>query len=120
VAQKIGIRYTSSDLFRPEKNITLGSNYLKTLLDDFEGNHILATAAYNAGPNRVKGWLEKQNMILPHDIWIETLPFHETRNYIQNVLAFSVIYAHRLGINSPLIAKQEMLIGTIRPPALSP
>jgi soluble lytic murein transglycosylase len=120
VAQKIGVRYSTSDLYRPEKNITLGSNYLKTLLDDFEGNHILATAAYNAGPRRVKGWLEKQNMVLPHDIWIETLPFHETRNYIQNVLAFSVIYAHRLGIDSPLIAKQDMLIGSIRPVASSP
>jgi soluble lytic murein transglycosylase len=112
VARKMGLNYSKSDLFKPEKNIALGSNYLKTLLDDFQGNHILATAAYNAGPQRVKSWLNKQNLALPHDIWIETLPFHETRNYIQNVLAFSVIYGHRLGIDTQLINEQEMIIGT--------
>lgn len=111
VAKKLGVSFNNSDLFKPEKNITLGSSYLKTLLDDFDGNHILATAAYNAGPHRVKRWLNRQSAALPHDIWIETLPFHETRNYVQNVLAFSVIYGHRLGIDSPLIGKQEMLIG---------
>ena len=84
---------------------------MKHLLDDFQGNRILATAAYNAGPHRVKKWLKNQPATLPHDIWIETLPFHETRNYVQNVLAFSVIYGHRLGIKSPLIAKQELFIG---------
>ncbi|MFA7553620.1 MAG: transglycosylase SLT domain-containing protein [Spongiibacteraceae bacterium] len=113
VAQKIGISYNQSDLFQAEKNIALGSNYLKSLLDDFNGNRILATAAYNAGPNRVKKWLERQPATLPHDIWIETLPFHETRNYVQNVLAFSVIYGHRLGLNTPLINPQELFIGHI-------
>lgn len=113
VAQQIGMSFSNSDLYRPEKNITLGSHYLKDLLEDFSGNHILATAAYNAGPYRVKKWLERQPNALPHDIWIETLPFHETRNYVQNVLAFSVIYGHRLGINSTLIGKQERLIGNL-------
>ncbi len=111
VAKRIGVPHKKSDLFRAEHNITLGSSYLKHLLDDFEGNRILATAAYNAGPHRVRKWLKNQTESLPHDIWIETLPFHETRNYVQNVLAFSVIYGHRLGIDSPLIAEQELFIG---------
>ncbi len=112
VAKRIGVNYDQRELFQADKNITLGSNYLKELLDDFQGNHILATAAYNAGPYRVKRWLKQQGQALPYDIWIETLPFYETRNYVQNVLAFSVIYGHRLGINSRLIGQNESVIGT--------
>lgn len=111
VAEKMGVSYSQKDLFTADKNIALGSNYLKQLLDDFSGNRILATAAYNAGPHRVKKWLHRQTATLPHDIWIETLPFYETRNYVQNVLAFSVIYGHRLGVRSPLINTEESLIG---------
>ncbi len=111
VARKIGVKYKTQDLLQADKNIILGSNYLKQLLGDFEGNHILATAAYNAGPYRVKKWLKNQPSTLPYDIWIETLPFHETRNYVQNVLAFSVIYGHRLGLSSPLIGQTELTIG---------
>lgn len=111
VAKKMGVSYNKKDLLTADKNIALGSNYLKQLLDDFSGNRILATAAYNAGPHRVKKWLNRQTATLPHDIWIETLPFYETRNYVQNVLAFSVIYGHRLGIDSPLINTKESLIG---------
>lgn len=115
VAKKIGVKYSRSDLFQAEKNILLGSNYLRQLLDDFSGNRILATAAYNAGPHRVKKWLQRQTKALPHDIWIETLPFYETRNYVQNVLAFSVIYGHRLGTNSSMIDTGEVLIGGAKP-----
>ncbi len=111
VAQKLGIKFRSRDLYRADKNITLGSNYLKQLLTQFQGNRILATAAYNAGPHRVQRWLKHQQTALPYDIWIETLPFHETRNYVKNVLAFSVIYGHRLGLDTPLIGQQELVIG---------
>ncbi|WP_101757134.1 transglycosylase SLT domain-containing protein [Oceanicoccus sp. KOV_DT_Chl] len=111
VARKIGIPFKKQDLFIAENNITLGSNYLKELLEVFSGNHILATAAYNAGPHRVKKWLNNQSSALPYDIWIETLPFHETRNYVQNVLAFSIIYGHRLGITTSLTGDTPLLIG---------
>jgi soluble lytic murein transglycosylase len=57
----------------------------------FEGNLAYASAAYNAGPYRVSQWLEARGE-LPLDIWIETIPFDETRRYVQNVLAFRVIY----------------------------
>ena len=115
IARKLGMKYRTQDLFQPDKNITLGSVYLKQLLEAFKGNHILATAAYNAGPYRVKKWLDKQQQALPYDIWIETLPYYETRNYVQNVLAFSVIYGYRLGINTPLIGAQESVIQQATP-----
>ena len=111
MAKKLGVTFKSNDLFQPEHNIAYGSNYLKHLLEEYQGNHILATAAYNAGPHRVNKWLKRQPRSLPYDIWIETLPFHETRNYVQNVLAFSVIYGHRLGLDTRLIGKQESIIG---------
>ncbi len=99
-ARRNGLHYRQRDLLKPQKNITLGSRYLQQLLKQFNGNPVLATAAYNAGPRRVKQWLADDHEI-PHDIWIETIPFSETRNYVQNVLAFSVIYSYRLGSEYP-------------------
>ena len=97
LAKSLGIQISTQDLYQPEKNIALGSNYLKQLLDTF-GNPVLATAAYNAGPNNVQRWLKQQPLSIGTDIWIETLPYYETRDYVQNVIAFSVIYSQRLGI----------------------
>ncbi len=57
---------------------------------------MLATASYNAGPYRVKRWL-KDAKILPADIWIETIPYKETRNYVKSVLAYQEIYQHKPG-----------------------
>jgi soluble lytic murein transglycosylase len=54
-------------------------------------NQAHASAAYNAGPHRAKRWLKSRGT-LPLDIWIETIPFDETRKYVQNVLTYSVIY----------------------------
>jgi len=95
IARKHKIPYHSrQQLFDPEKNIELASAYLTSLLDQFDGNNIYATAAYNAGPHRVEKWL-KTTAHLPIDVWIESIPFHETRQYVKNVLTFSVIYAYR-------------------------
>jgi soluble lytic murein transglycosylase len=92
VAKRYTVPYRSSnDLNSPETNISLGTAYLSQMLERFNGNRVFATAAYNAGPHRVSRWLEERGN-LPLDIWIETIPFDETRNYVQNVLAFGVIY----------------------------
>ncbi|WP_163833643.1 transglycosylase SLT domain-containing protein [Spartinivicinus ruber] len=97
VARKNGFRYRGTkELFNPKKNIQLGTAYLVELMKTFNGNRILATAAYNAGPHRVKQWLKRSNN-LPYDIWIESIPFNETRKYVQNVLAYQVIYSNKLG-----------------------
>ncbi|RRJ84648.1 transglycosylase SLT domain-containing protein [Aestuariirhabdus litorea] len=95
------------DLLNPETNIQLGSRYLAQLLEQFGGNRVLATAAYNAGPSRVRQWLANTGT-LPFDIWIETIPFEETRQYVQNVLSFSLIYRDKLGANPQLLTMEEI------------
>lgn len=107
-ASRSGMSFSTYDLLKPETNIALGGRYLGQLLNQFDGNRILAAAAYNAGPNRVKQWLNKDKSAqLPFDIWIETIPYRETRGYVQNVLAYSVIYGYRLGDKKPFITKGE-------------
>jgi len=106
-ARRSGIKHHKSDLFNPEHNIKLGSSYLNQLLQQYKGNRILATAAYNAGPHRVDRWLRKTPQDVAFDIWIETIPFKETRGYVQNVLAFSVIYAYRMGTATSLVTESE-------------
>lgn len=107
-AHRSGMSFSTYDLLKPETNIALGGRYLGQLLNEFDGNRILAAAAYNAGPNRVKKWLNKdQSTQLPYDIWIETIPYRETRGYVQNVLAYSVIYGYRLGEKMPFITQGE-------------
>ena len=104
-ARRHGVKYASSQqLTDPETNIQLGTAYLGTMLRRFNNNRILASAAYNAGPSRVERWI---NPDLPLDVWIETLPFEETRSYVQNVLMFSSIYAWRLNQTPPLIMPNE-------------
>ncbi|MGK2915339.1 MAG: transglycosylase SLT domain-containing protein [Porticoccaceae bacterium] len=100
--------YGVSDLDRPAVNVRLGSIYYRQMLDRFDDNRILATAAYNAGPGRVRSWLDDTDGKLPFDVWIETIPFKETRNYVQNVLAFSVIYNHHLGTRRRMLDAAEM------------
>ena len=83
------------ELLSPNLNIKLGTAYLRQVLDQLNNHQVLATAAYNAGPHRVKSWLpEKQ---LSADRWVETIPFNETRKYTERVMAYSVIYEQRLG-----------------------
>jgi soluble lytic murein transglycosylase len=74
------------------------------MLRKFDNNRILASAAYNAGPGRVNQWL---NPNVPFDVWIEIIPFTETRNYVQNVLMFSSIYSRRMNERQPLIYPHE-------------
>jgi soluble lytic murein transglycosylase len=82
-------------LFEPDTNIALGSAYLKQMKGELGDSSVLATAAYNAGPHRVNRWLPPRT--LPADIWIELVPFKETRGYLQRVLAYTVIYEKRMG-----------------------
>lgn len=107
-AKRHGVPYRGvQDLNNPALNIQLGSHYYRQMLDRFDNNRILATAAYNAGPGRVQGWLRQSAGTLPFDAWIEVIPFAETRNYVQNVLAFSMIYAHHLDSDAPMLSEAE-------------
>jgi soluble lytic murein transglycosylase len=83
-------------LLDPKLNARFGTHYLRSLLDRLDGHPVLAIAAYNAGPHRVRRWLPDAGS-LEADIWIENVPFRETRNYLQRVLAYTAIYQNRLG-----------------------
>ena len=97
VARELNIKITgNSSILEIDNNIRLGTAYLRKILDGYDGNSVLATAAYNAGPHRVREWLPKRDD-LAADIWVETIPFKETRNFVKNVLAFAVVYDYRLG-----------------------
>lgn len=84
----------STDLLRPDLNIRLGTQYLRKTLDSL-GNPVLATAAYNAGPGRVRRWLPDGEP-MPAALWVDTIPFSETRGYVRNVFAYATIYDTRL------------------------
>jgi soluble lytic murein transglycosylase len=69
------------------------------LLNQFEGQLALATAAYNAGPKKVTQWLPVEGSV-PSDIWVETIPYKETRKYVASVLSYSVIYQQLMHRNA--------------------
>ncbi|ENC6420049.1 TPA: transglycosylase SLT domain-containing protein [Aeromonas veronii] len=107
-AGKLGVPYRNEQqLFDPTMNIRLGSAYLKRLLDVYDGNRILAAAAYNAGPGRVKRWREQSDN-KPMDVWVESIPYKETRNYVQNVLSFDLIYQHKLQQPLRFMSEREL------------
>ncbi|MFO1350398.1 MAG: transglycosylase SLT domain-containing protein [Gammaproteobacteria bacterium] len=83
-------------LLQPDTNIRFGVHYLRAVLDRFQNNPVLASAAYNAGPERTKNWLPAAGGMAA-DIWVETIPFDETRKYVQRVLEYSAVYGWRLG-----------------------
>ncbi len=83
-----------AELLNADRNIQLGSAYLSKVYKENQMNPVLATAAYNAGPSRVKRWLPKQP--LAADIWLENIPFNETRKYTSNVLSYTAIFEHQL------------------------
>ncbi|WAH60891.1 transglycosylase SLT domain-containing protein [Pseudomonas silvicola] len=101
-ARKFSIPLASpSQAIDPDKNIQLGAAYLSQVHAQFNGNRVLASAAYNAGPGRVKQWLRGANH-LSFDVWVESIPFDETRQYVQNVLSYAVIYGQKLNTPQPI------------------
>ncbi len=109
-AKSIGLKgFKTSKLKQAETNIPIGSAYMKQMLDKFDGNMVLATAAYNAGPHRVSKWLPKQGCEQP-DIWVEQIPFNETRKYVSRVLYFANIYDWRLETSIKPIRERMTMI----------
>ncbi len=109
-AKRIGLKgFKTSKLTQAKTNIPIGTAYMKQMFDKFDGNIVLATAAYNAGPHRVNKWLPKQGCEEP-DVWIEQIPFNETRKYVRRVLYFANIYDWRLGSDIKPIKKRMALV----------
>ena len=104
LARRQGRRFNARDLYSVPHNLDLGSAYYRHLLDRFDGYRPLALAAYNAGPSRVRRWLGRDQ---PLDIWIETIPYPDTRDYVKAVLVYSVVFEHRLGRRAELLTERE-------------
>ena len=97
-------------LIDPTVNVRFGTYYLKQQLERF-GHPALATAAYNAGPNRVTTWLPKMPMAL--DLWVATIPYSETRLYVQRVLTAQVLYEWRYNAR---LTRIDSLVDPFIPP----
>ncbi|MBN4079357.1 transglycosylase SLT domain-containing protein [Beggiatoa alba] len=98
-------------LTHADTNLALGTRYLRQMLKRFGGQTVLATAAYNAGARRIMGWLPTEST-LDAQRWIESIPFKETRDYVTSVLAFTIIYADRLGIEQTRLTQSMPEIPT--------
>jgi soluble lytic murein transglycosylase len=94
------LAYRPNDLNKPDYNMQLGMATLAENLDRWDGSYILAIASYNAGPTNVRNWVDtygdpRSANVDPID-WVESIPFPETRNYVQRVLENLEVYRNRL------------------------
>jgi soluble lytic murein transglycosylase len=90
-------------------NLRLGTSYLRMVIDDFGGSLPMALAGYNAGPGRPRRW--RDGPPLEPAIWAETIPIHETRDYVKKVLANATVYARRLG--GPSVPALQTWLGPV-------
>ena len=91
LARLEGVTYRTSRLYDPGVSIRFGTRYLRQLLDQFASRPELALAGYNAGPHRVKDWTD-MNMTIPAEVFIEEIPFTETRNYVKLIMRNEMVY----------------------------
>ena len=91
LARLEGVTYRTSRLYDPGVSIRFGTRYLRQLLDRFASRPELALAGYNAGPHRVRDWTD-MNMKIPAEVFIEEIPFTETRNYVKLILRNEMLY----------------------------
>jgi soluble lytic murein transglycosylase len=99
MAHKLDLDISKADahkILAPDNNIRLGSAYLRRMLDRFDDNYMLATASYNAGPGRISRWRGELGCV-PADLWVEYIPFRETRNYVKRVMEYTAIFDARMG-----------------------
>ena len=112
-ARRVGLPTpTRSQLIEPGVNIPLGSAFLASLVQRFEGETAMATAGYNAGPNAARRWLPPAAP-MDLDVWTENIPFNETRAYVQRVAWHAVVFDW-LGERKPRPAKDWLRV--VRPP----
>ena len=106
-ARRIGLTLKPDWREDRSTNLTLGTHYLRMVLDEFGGSLPMALAAYNAGPNRPRRW--REGPPLEPAIWAETIPIHETRDYVKKVLSNAQVYTQRLG--QPAAPSLKSLLG---------
>ena len=95
------------DLFKPLNNILLGTAHLNDLNNLYPNNRILIAASYNAGKNRVNQWLYRANNKLTLDEFVASIPFYETRDYVQNTIVYDFYYQILQQKENPQMFSQE-------------
>jgi len=106
VARQLGMKsYSSAKIHSIDLNAAMGTYYLRHVLDSLDGQPVLASAAYNAGPNRARAWLDAKP--LEGAIYIESIPFGETRDYVKKVMTNAVYYSAVLG-GRPFSLKEKL------------
>jgi soluble lytic murein transglycosylase len=115
VAKRIGMHDYSSDLIHDlTTNVSIGTHYIRYTFELMNGQAVMATAAYNAGPSRAKRWQPTEPMEAA--IYIESIPFAETRSYVQKVMANAQMYVPRLGRSAlSLKSRLGVIPGTNKP-----
>ena len=96
-----------SQLLDPEMNINIGTSYLQYVYQQFGNNRIFASAAYNAGPGRVRTWRGNSGGRIDAVAFIESIPFSETRGYVKNVLSYDAYYRYFMGQKETLLSDAE-------------
>ncbi len=113
VAKQMKLKsYRNALISRLDTNLRIGTYYMKSVLSHSENSPVLASASYNAGPSRAKQWRSDQP--LEGAIYIETIPFEETRDYVKKVMSNTVYYADQFG-NPPRSLKQRLGIIAAKP-----
>lgn len=115
VARKLNDRsFTTARVIERDVNLQLGTAYLKMVLDDLDGDSVLATAAYNAGPARARAW--RSTLVRPVEgaVFAETIPFDETRDYVKKVMSNTALYARVFETKAPSLKAR---LGIIEPKA---
>ena len=93
VARQIGMDYQPGMMHDIDTNIRLGTSYLADIYNKFDGSAVLASAGYNAGPGRPRTWRSTLDRPVEGAIFAETIPFNETRTYVENVLSNTTYYS---------------------------
>ena len=113
VARRLNLEFAGiNSLKDPATNIRLGTSYLGEMQARFGGNRVLATAAYNAGPHRVDAWMPQSTPVETR-VWVENIPFNETRKYVRRVLAAETIFHWRMTGN---VRRLSDILSTMLPP----
>ena len=111
VAQRLGLKnWRWSQVTEVDTNLSLGTYYLRHVLDAFDGQPVLASAAYNAGPTRARAW--RPEAVTEGAVYAETIPLTETRRYVKKVMSNAAYYAHTL---SQQLQSLKQRLGVVRP-----
>ncbi len=112
LARQVGIKkFSTRMLFQPATNLQLGTYYLRSQLDNWGGQWERTLAAYNAGPNRVKEWVKWGSFEEPAE-FVESIPFTETREYVQAIVRNASVYRRLYGTN--LVAPEPVKVAAVK------